>query len=498
MIVILYHKWHQRQCAKGLNADYTFDTEFYRKTTKNASQMEYFPVSASGGLRSSMIYNTPFWIAYLEKVCYNMGNLLMEGKLMENLTIACIQQRMSILPTHEEFEAEARRFLRLAQAKEAKLTIFPELTGVMLAPPLISGLKLGFIKRDHRGKRPNAGLLSRSLGHIAGTTADALGGGFRGSLERLLRKNSDTLRDAYLEMFGRLAREFGTAIVGGSLYLYDAETATVRNRAYVFDVDGEVLGYQDKLNLAPDEQAIAVPGTDVTVLDTRYGRFGLLIGRDALYPELARMLALQGADLVIGILAIPGAAPAKLVRSALTLRAEENQVFAAASFLIGPNHLGRENREEYYGQSALLAPISLTVKGDGILTQVGTDHTEGIIASELDAEDLYGLRQTSGFRPRHEMNLGAAGPDLADFYSRGWTIEQAAEEHIPSPIELIPEPETFEPELPVAVPEEAPEPELPVEVPEETPEPEEEPSYPSVPEALSLTSQDEQEEQQNV
>jgi predicted amidohydrolase len=417
---------------------------------------------------------------------------------MENLTIACIQQRMSIFPTHEEFEAEARRFLRLAQAKKANLTVFPELTGVMLAPPLISGLKLGFIKRDHRGKRPDAGLLSRSLGHIAGTTADALGGGFRGSLERLLRKNSDTLRDAYSEIFGRLAREYGTAIVGGSLYLYDAETETVRNRAYVFDVDGEVLGYQDKLNLAHDEQAIAAPGTNLTVLHTRYGRLGLLLGHDALYPELARMLAVQGADLVIGVLAIPGAASAKVVRSALTLRAEENQVFAAASFLIGPNHLGRENREGYLGQSALLAPISLTVRGDGILTQVGTDHTEGIIASELDMEGLYSLRHTSGFRPRLEMNLGAAGSDLADFYSKGWTIEQAAEQHIPSPIELLPEPEAPESVFPVEVPEEALEPVLPVEVPEEVPEPEEEPSYPSVPEAPSLTSEDEQEEQQSL
>jgi predicted amidohydrolase len=401
---------------------------------------------------------------------------------MENLNVVCVQQRMSILASHEDFEAEARRFLRLAQAKAAQLTIFPELTGVMLAPPLISGVKLGFIKRGDRGKRPDAGLLSRGLGHFAGTTADAMGGGFRGSLERLLRKNSGALRDAYFEMFGRLAREFGTAIVGGSLYLYDEETETVRNRAYVFDVDGEVLGYQDKFNLAPDEQAIAAPGTNQTVFDTRHGRFGLLIGRDTLYPELARMLAIQGADLLIGIMATPGMAPAKVVRSALALRTEENQVFAAGSFLIGPNHLGREKREEYYGQSALLAPISLTIKGDGILTQVGTDHTEGVIASELDMEGLYNLRNTSGFRPRQEMNLGTLGLDLADFYSKGSTIEQAVERYTPSPIELIPEPEVVEPVV------------EPVEALPEAPESEEEALYPSVPEALSLTSQDEPEE----
>jgi predicted amidohydrolase len=395
---------------------------------------------------------------------------------MENLTVACIQQRMSILPTHEEFEVEARRFLRQAQAKAAQLTIFPELTGVMLAPPLISGFKLGFIRREDQGKQRGAGFLSRGLGKVSGTTAGALGGGFRGSLGRLLKKNSDALRDAYFDMFGRLAREFGTAIVAGSLYLYDEETQTVKNRAYLFDVDGEVLGYQDKFNLAPDEQELATPGAELAVFNTRRGRAGVLIGRDALYPELARLLAAKGADLLIGISASPGAAQASVIRSALALRAEENQVFAAGSFLLGPNHLGRESREEFFGQSALLAPISLTPRGDGILVQVGTDRTEGLIAAMLPMDELYSLRQTSRFRPRQQMHLGNLGPVLAEIYQQGLSIEQAIEQSTAGAAEPFPEPAPFE-----AV--------VPIELSEEVPEAEPEVSYPSVPEAMSLTGE---------
>lgn len=405
---------------------------------------------------------------------------------MENLTVACIQQRMSIPPTHEDFEAEARRFLRQAQAKAADLTIFPELAGVMLAPPLISGFKLGFIKREDQGKRRDAGFLSRRLGRVAGTTAGAMGGGFRGSLERLLRKKGGVLKDAYIETFGRLAREFGTAIVGGSLYLFDEETETIKNRAFLFDVDGEVIGYQDKFNLSPDEQGLAVPGIDLNVLDTRQGRLGLLIGRDILYPELARLLAMQGADLLIGVVASPGAAQAKVIRSALTLRTEENQVFAAASFLLGPNYLSRENREDFYGQSALLAPISLTHKGDGVLVQTGTNSTEGLIATELDMGELNMLRQTSRFRPREEMNLGNQGQVLADFYSTESSIAQAVAQYAVEPLEEISEPAPFEPVPLEEAPAEMPEPESPAAEPEDT--------YLSVPEALSLTGQDEQEE----
>jgi predicted amidohydrolase len=400
---------------------------------------------------------------------------------MENLTVACVQQRMRILPTHEEFEAEARRFLRQAQAKAAQLTIFPELTGVMLAPPLISGFKLGFIKREDQGKQRGAGLLSRSLGKVSGTTAGALGGGFRGSLERLLKKNNDALREACFDTFGRLAREFGTAIVAGSLYLYDEETGTVKNRAYVFDVDGEVLGYQDKFNLAPDEQDLATPGTELTVFHVRYGRVGLLIGRDVLYPELARLLAVKDADLLVGISASPGVAQASVLRSALALRAEENQVFAAASFLLGPNHLGRGGRDEFFGQSALLAPISLTPKGDGVVVQVGTDRTEGLIAATLPIDELYSLRQTSRFRPRQQMHLGNLGPVLAEIYQQGLSIEQAIEQGAGGPAEPFTEPPPFE-----AV--------APAEPLEEVPEAEPEVPYPSVPEAMSLTGEQGSEE----
>jgi len=427
---------------------------------------------------------------------------------MENLTVAVVQQRMSIPPTHDEFEAIVRRFLRQAQAKGAQLTIFPELTGVMLAPPLISGFKRGFIQRDDQGKHPTAGLFSRTMGRLAGTTGGAVGGGFRGSLERLLRKRSHELRDAYLEILGRLAREYSTAVVAGSLYLYDEETDSVKNRSYLFDVAGEIVGYQDKLNLTADEQGLASPGSTLNVLQTRHGRLGIVIGLDALYPEVSRLLAMQGADLLIGISASPGVAQARAVRSALAMRVEENQVFAACSFLLGPNYLGRENREDLYGQSALLAPISLTAKGDGILLQAGTDRTETIIGGELPAAELYALRETGRFRPRQQLWLGEMAPVLADFYAQRLTIDQVVERDLgPAEEMYVPEPPVFEPiEEAVEPLEEAPlepveaeapafapvtlEPEPADEEPEEAPEA----VYPSVAEVLSLTGEESSEE----
>jgi predicted amidohydrolase len=359
---------------------------------------------------------------------------------MDKVTIACVQQRNVIVADQQEFETQARRFVRLAQTKSAQLVIFPELAGLMLAPSLFSGIKRSFIKRADKGKQPGAGAVQRGVKRLADAAAGALGG-YWGSLDGLLRKNSGGLWQAYVDTFGRLAQDSGIVVVGGSLYVRDYETDTLRHRAYVFGIDGQILGYQDKLNLTPDEKEWVVPGTDLAIFDAPFGRFGLLIGHDLLYPELARLVAIQGAELLAGIAAVPGAAQSQVIRSALALRAEENQIFTAASFLLGPNYLGQTTREDYLGQSAIFAPTSLTPRGSGVLTQVGTNRAESLIAAELDSEALRRLWRTSDFRPRQQMNVGNLGLILAEIYRDGLTIEEGIEQRIAGPAaEPVPEP----------------------------------------------------------
>jgi hypothetical protein len=133
----------------------------------------------------------------------------------------------------------------------------------------------------------------------------------------------------------------------------------------------------------------------------------------------------------------------------------------------------------------LLAPISFTVKGDGVLVQAGSNRTESLIAAELDGEALEDLRQTSRFRPRQQMNLGSLGPVLAEMYGQGLTVEGAIAQGLAGAVEAEPAWIGVEPEVP----------EVPVtaEEPAAAQEPaaegvEEEPAFSrvSVPEAMSL------------
>ena len=110
-------------------------------------------------------------VAQPYKLCYN-GLILLEEEPMETAVVASVQQRMQVFATREEFETQARRFLHQARAKSAQLVVFPELTGLMLAPPLISKFKLGFVKRADAGARPTASFLRRRLGRVSGAAAD--------------------------------------------------------------------------------------------------------------------------------------------------------------------------------------------------------------------------------------------------------------------------------------------------------------------------------------
>jgi predicted amidohydrolase len=237
----------------------------------------------------------------------------------------------------------------------------------------------------------------------------------------------------YRKTFGELAREFGTAILAGSLFEVDAESRQIRNRATLFDAGGEVVGWQDKLNPAEEAQMCS-PGSELVTLETKLGRMGILIGNDALVPELARLLVLQGAELIVGIAASSSAAQSNALRAALALRAEENQVYGAASFLVGPNFLAQGGRGEWIGQSALLAPFELAEKADGVLAQVGSNRSEGAIFATLQAERLELLRRSGAYRPRQQMNLAGMAPVLAEMYARGLSLEQAIEQRLAGPV----------------------------------------------------------------
>ena len=104
------------------------------------------------------------------------------------------------------------------------------------------------------------------------------------------------------EYFGQLARELGVVIVT-SLFERRAP-GLYHNTAVVIERDGSIAGTYRKMHIPDDpayyEKFYFTPGDlGFRPIDTSVGRLGVMVCWDQWYPEGARLMALQGAELLI-------------------------------------------------------------------------------------------------------------------------------------------------------------------------------------------------------
>nr|WP_298377656.1 carbon-nitrogen hydrolase family protein [uncultured Halomonas sp.] len=183
------------------------------------------------------------------------------------------------------------------------------------------------------------------------------------------------------------ARRFGLHIVFGLAERGSQDSRDVQgalyNTAVLFDDRGTQLGAYRKRQLWDREHDHFRPGDKYCVLDTRLGRIGLMICYDNEFPEVARTLAGQGAQLVVSPTANmhPNAARQRLQ---IRARAMDNQCFVACA-----NRAGQEEALHYCGNSIIAGP-------DGeVLGQLGD--ASGTLIAELDFSAIDTSRQAQDY-----------------------------------------------------------------------------------------------------
>ncbi len=358
---------------------------------------------------------------------------------MDNVVVCVVQQKMRLPADLADFEHDLRRFLRVAQAKGAQLIIFPELAGMMAAPPLLNGLRAGLLKQADRGRQNRAGFWKRAASKVASGTAGLLGSDFQRDLGRLLAQDSQTLWDNYADLFGRLAQEMSATIVAGSLYMVDGADGAVRNVATVFGPQGAALGQQARVVMTAENAGLAAAGSGWTAIATPVGRLGLLLGPDVLYPEAGRLLAYQGAEMLISLGACSEPALYHRMRAGLLARVQENHLYGAISFTIGYNPFTPGESDPFIGRSAICAPLEFTNRYTGIMAEVGAETTEGIISAAWDYVALRQLWETSAAPVRRTIPLAVAAPIFMNIYQAGMVELPSPEDA--APVLALPAPE---------------------------------------------------------
>ncbi|WP_346771702.1 carbon-nitrogen hydrolase family protein [Anoxynatronum buryatiense] len=190
------------------------------------------------------------------------------------------------------------------------------------------------------------------------------------------------------QLLSRLAAELNIVVVGGSIA--EAADDRIYNTAFIYNEVGERVGRHRKMHLFDvnivggvsfQESSIVAPGNDVTVVETSLGKIGVAICYDMRFPELMRLMTLQGAEMIVVPAAFNTTTGPAHWKDTIKMRAVDNQVFFAAA---SP---ARNLASDYhaYGFSQVVDPWG-TVLAE-------TDETEGIITATLNPQRLTAVRE---------------------------------------------------------------------------------------------------------
>lgn len=152
-----------------------------------------------------------------------------------------------------------------------------------------------------------------------------------------------------VNLLAQRAGEFKTHVLFG-MAMKEKVESILYNAAVLIGPDGEIIGDYRKVHLRGEERLPFRPGYRYTVFETGIGPLGVLIGWDLAFPEVARCLALDGAELV-AVCANWEQPHVDEWRTYTMARAYENSIFLAAA-----NRVGEEYTYTFFGQSMILGP----------------------------------------------------------------------------------------------------------------------------------------------
>jgi predicted amidohydrolase/GNAT superfamily N-acetyltransferase len=195
--------------------------------------------------------------------------------------------------------------------------------------------------------------------------------------------------------FSELSVSYNINIVTGSMP--EIQNDTLYNVGYLCKRDGSVERYE-KIHITPDEARVwGMQGGDkINVFDTDCGKVGILICYDAEFPELSRILADQGMDILFVPFLTDTQNGYSRVRYCAQARAIENECYVAIAGSVG-NLPNVHNMDIQYAQSMVFTPCDFAFPANGIRAEA-TPNSEMIVLADVDIDLLRELNQFGSVR----------------------------------------------------------------------------------------------------
>lgn len=204
-----------------------------------------------------------------------------------------------------------------------------------------------------------------------------------------------TFTETIVQKFSELSISYNINIITGSMP--EMVEGQLFNVGYLCRRDGSLERYE-KIHVTPDEKKIwgLQGGTQLKTFDTDCGKIGILICYDSEFPELSRILADDGMD----ILFIPFLTDTQngfsRVRYCAQARAIENECYVAIAGSVG-NLPKVHNMDIQYAQSMVFTPCDFSFPTNGIKAEA-TPNTEMILIADVDIDLLRELHQFGSVR----------------------------------------------------------------------------------------------------
>ena len=169
------------------------------------------------------------------------------------------------------------------------------------------------------------------------------------------------------------------------------------NVGYLCRRDGSVERYE-KLHVTPDEARVwgLQGGSQLRTFDTDCGRIGVLICYDAEFPELSRLLADEGMEILFVPFLTDTQNGYSRVRNCARARAIENECYVAIAGSVG-NLPKVHNMDIQFAQSVVFTPCDFAFPTDGVKAQA-TPNTEMILIADVDLDLLRELNEFGSVR----------------------------------------------------------------------------------------------------
>ncbi len=292
-------------------------------------------------------------------VLLEWDNIYYEKKTKQTITnkkvvrLGLIQWQMRLYKNLEELMQQAEYFVDSVSAYRSDFALFPEFFNA----PLMA-------ENNHLPESEAIRELAKHTGEIVGR-------------------------------FSELAITYNINIITGSMP--EMKDNLLYNAGYLCRRDGTLERYE-KLHVTPDEAQVwgMQGGNSLKTFDTDCGKIGVLICYDSEFPELSRLLAEEGMDILFIPFLTDTQNSYSRVRHCARARAIENECYVAIAGSVG-NLPKVENMDIQFAQSMVFTPCDFSFPADGVKARA-TTNTEMILISDCDITLLRELNQFGSVR----------------------------------------------------------------------------------------------------